>query len=264
MLIILKGGYLNEKDSKLGCKGQDTRNEKYLLVEKHENPLQKDNPYIHRQCIERCSSKPGYRQFLNRCILDKKDEMTSQKLLSRTGLANYFQDISEDLSTCYLEIIYVCVISLTLSFIVLVMFRFVVGFVVWMVLLASMVSGVSGSIYLWIKYAEKKNPIDFERNTTYLFASILSTCVTIVICLVIFFMRSRVSLVICLFKEAGKALSDMPSLIFEPLVTFVALALTLALNFYITLVIESSGRLEVMDETRSSRNNVDSNMKVNK
>lgn len=190
-----------------------------MLVEKHENPLQPDNPYIHRQCIERCSAKPGYRTFFNRCVLDKKDETTSQKLLSRTGLVNFFQDVSEDLSTCYTEIIYVCLISLAFSFIVLVMFRFVVGCVVWIVLLASVITGIGGSIFLWIKYAEKKkDPPDFERVTTYLIAAVLSTCVTVVITLVIFVMRKRVRLVIQLFKEAGKALTDMPMLLFEPLV----------------------------------------------
>lgn len=181
--------------------------------------MQPDNPYIHRQCIEKCTSKPNYKTFFNRCVLDKKDETTSQKLLSRTGLVNFFQDISEDLATCYREIIFVCLISLAFSFTVLVLFRFVVGFVVWIVLLASVITGIAGSIYLWIKYAEKKkDPPDFERITTYLIAAILSTCVTVVITLVIFIMRKRVSLVIQLFKEAGKALTDMPALLFEPLV----------------------------------------------
>lgn len=209
---------MNENDTKLGCKGRDNRKEKYLLVEKHENPTQPDNPYIHRQCVEKCDTKPGYRTFFNRCILDKKDETTSQKLLSRTGLVNFFQDVSEDLSMTYREIIYVCLISLAFSFIVLVLFRFVVGFVVWIVLLASVITGIGGSIYLWIKYTEKqKDPPDFERVTTYLIAAVLSTCVTIIITLVIFTMRKRVSLVIQLFKEAGKALTDMPMLLIEPL-----------------------------------------------
>lgn len=44
--------------------------------------------------------------------------------------------------------------------------------------------------------------------------------------------------------------------------TFAALFGALALNFYVTLVIESAGRLEVMDETRSNRGNADSNMKA--
>lgn len=44
--------------------------------------------------------------------------------------------------------------------------------------------------------------------------------------------------------------------------TFAALFGAIALNFYVTLVIESAGRLEVMDETRANSNNADSNMKV--
>lgn len=213
------GGTLNEKDSKMGCKGVDKTKEKFLLVEKTDNPNQPNNPYVHRQCIEQCSSKPGYRTFLNRCVLDRQEELTSQKLLSKTGLVNFFQDVSEDLSSCWQQIIYVCMISFIFSFIVLVLFRFVVGFVVWLVLIASVITGFVATIYLWIKYSQKKKQElpDHERVSTYLVAAIIATIATIVISLVIFVMRKRVKLVIQLFKEAGKALSDMPMLLLEPL-----------------------------------------------
>lgn len=206
----------------MGCKGVDKRKEKFLMVEKTDNPEQPNNPYIHRQCVEQCNSKPGYRTWLNRCVLDRQEELTSQKLISKTGLVNFFQDVSEDLSSCWQQIIYVCLISFVFSFIVLVLFRFVVGFVVWVVLIASVITGFVATIYLWIKYSQKRqqDSPDYERVTTYLVAAIISTIGTVVISLVIFVMRKRVKLVIQLFREAGKALTDMPMLLFEPLLVW--------------------------------------------
>ncbi|KAL7019770.1 hypothetical protein ACKWTF_011243 [Chironomus riparius] len=242
-------GVINEMDNKLGCKGADKRKEKFLLVEKTQNNYDPDNPYIHRQCVESCNTVSGYRTFLNRCVPTNKGEVTSENLLSRTGLVNYFQDVSEDLSECWREIIYVCIISFAFSFIVLVLFRFVVGFVVWIVLFASIVVSIIATIFLWVKYAQYRKDPDSEKVMTYLVAAIIATCITAIILLMLLIMRKRIKLVVELFKEAGKALSDMPVLLFEPLLTFGALIGTIALWLYIVLMIESAGKLEVHEST---------------
>lgn len=210
-------GVMNEKDTKLGCKGSDKRSQKYLLVERSIDPKNPENPYIHRQCVERCKDIPNYKTFLNRCILDKKDETSTQKLLSKTGLFDFFQDVSEDLVTCWREVLYVCIASFAFSFLVLILFRYVVGFVVWIILFASVVATVVASCYLWSKYALYKRGEDTERERTYLISAIVFSIVTVVIILIIIVMRKRVKLVIELFKEAGKAISDMPLLLLEPL-----------------------------------------------
>lgn len=210
-------GVVNEKDTKLGCKGSDKRKEKYLLVERSNDPVNPDNPYVHRQCVERCKDIPNYKTFLNRCVLNKKDETSSQNLLSKTGLVSFFQDVSEDLATCWREIFYVCILSFLFSFIVLIMFRYVVGFVVWIVLVASVIASVVATFFLWAKYIEYKKGEDTGREKTYLISAIICTIVSIAITLIIIVMRKRVKLVIELFKEAGKAISDMPLLLIEPL-----------------------------------------------
>lgn len=210
-------GVENEKDLKLGCKGSDKRKERFLLVERSNDPINPENPYIHRQCVDRCNQIPNYKTFLNRCVLDKSDETSSDKLLSKTGLVNFFQDVSEDLATCWREVLYVCIIAFSLSFIVLLLFRYVVGFVVWIILVASIIVGSVATIFLWIKYAEYAKREDTGRARTYLIASIVATVVVVLITVLIIVMRKRVRLVIELFREAGKAIADMPLLLFEPL-----------------------------------------------
>lgn len=103
------------------------------------------------------------------------------------------------------------------SFLVLILFRYVVGFVVWIILIASVIASVIATIFLWVKYAEYQKQEDVQRQKTYLISAIISTCVTIGITLLIIVMRKRVRLVIELFREAGKAISDMPLLLIEPL-----------------------------------------------
>lgn len=197
--------------------GADKRKEKYLLVEKTHNIFDPENPYIHRQCVESCDTVRGYKTFLNRCVQTSKGDVTSENLLSRTGLVDYFQDVSEDLSECFREILYVCIISFAFSFIILVLFRFVVGFVVWIILISSVIVSIIATIFLWTKYAEKKKDPDSEKVNTYLAAAIIATCFTIIIAFILIIMRKRIKLVVELFKEAGKALTDMPILLFEPL-----------------------------------------------
>lgn len=210
-------GVVNEKDTKLGCKGSDKRKDKYLLVERSNDPKRPDNPYIHRQCVERCDLIPNYKTFLNRCVSSKKDETATQNLLSKTGLVSFFQDVSEDLSACWREVLYVCFISLAFSLVVLFLFRFVVAFVVWIILVASIITSFVAMIILWVKYAEYKKGQDSDREKTYLISAIIATIVAIIITIIIIAMRKRIKLVIELFKEAGKAISDMPLLLFEPL-----------------------------------------------
>ena len=210
-------GMANNKDTKLGCIGSDKRKEKYLLVERSNDPNNPENPYIHRQCVERCDAIPNFRTFLNRCVLNNKDETSTQKLLSKTGLVNFFQDISEDLATCWREVLYVCIASFGFSFLVLVLFRYVVGFVVWVVLFLSVIASIVATCFLWSKYALYKKGVDTNREKTYLISAIIFTIVSVVIILIIIVMRKRVKLVIELFKEAGKAISDMPLLLIKPI-----------------------------------------------
>lgn len=65
--------------------------------------------------------------------------------------------------------------------------------------------------------AHKLNMIAKRQMHSYLAYAIAATILTCIICLVIFVLRKRIRLVIQLFKEAGKALIDMPLLLVEPI-----------------------------------------------
>lgn len=74
---------------------------------------------------------------------------------------------------------------------------------------------------------QQDSEIQQREVWSYLGIAIVATCVTVAVMLVIFVMIKRIKLVIQLFEEAGKAISSMPGLLFEP----VLVSRTLVLNF---------------------------------
>lgn len=230
------------------CLGTDKVNEPYhIVLQQHSS---KD---MNRICTSDCNQYDGYRKFFNRCMPNKSDAIVN-KVFSKTGLNNFFTEVSEDFQICWTEICYLCLIALVLSCLLLALFRFLVGFVVWIVLLGSLTACITGTVVLWMLWINSKNyvdgmpdnlvpDIDARKTDSYLVFAILATIVTVVISLIILVMRNRIQLVVQLFEEAGKAVAAMPILLFQPILTFISLAIVVALWFIFSLLIESSGKL---------------------
>ncbi|XP_058454180.1 choline transporter-like protein 1 isoform X1 [Malaya genurostris] len=248
----------NRPDKDLSCKGTDRTEQKYLLVES--SGVSSD---LHRQCVSRCEDIEGYKPFLNRCI--RKDN-PAEDVATRTGLRNYFQEVSEDLESCYIEILWLCLIAFVFSLLTLVLLRFVPGLIVWLVLLAVVVVCSVGTLWLWLKWNFETSNMAKEasegtkmRINNYLYYAIAATVATILVYLVILVMRKRIKLVVQLFREAGKAISNMPFLLLEPIVTFISIAVVITLYVYFTMWIESSGMLKV-ENNQSAKYEKDSTM----
>ncbi|XP_045462805.1 choline transporter-like protein 1 [Harmonia axyridis] len=220
----------------------------FLLVLKRNNTDIKD-----RYCVKNCSSYDGYRPFFNRCIPNATHKIVD-KYISKTGITNFFQEISEDLHLCYWEIIYLFFISLLISTLLLVALRYLVGFVVWGLLIGVVVATIAVTVWLWHSYLyirkeqgniqQDRIPlIDSRKKDTNLVFAIISTVITVLVILVILVLRKRVKIVIQLFRESGKAVASMPVLLFLPVLTFLCLGGLITLWFFCCLWIESSGIL---------------------
>ncbi|XP_055632334.1 choline transporter-like protein 1 [Toxorhynchites rutilus septentrionalis] len=234
----------NKPDKDLSCKGSDRTDQKYLLVES--SGVSSD---LHRQCVSRCEDIEGYKPLLNRCV---RRENPAEDVITRTGLRNYFQEVSEDLEACYMEMLWLCVIAFVFSLLTLVLLRFIPGLIVWLVLLAVVVVCTVGTVWLWIKWNHETENIPESmgagarmRVNNYLYYAIAATVATLLVYLVILVMRKRIKLVVQLFREAGKAISNMPFLLLEPILTFISIAVVITLYIYFTMWIESSGMLKV-------------------
>ncbi|XP_076335074.1 choline transporter-like protein 1 [Tachypleus tridentatus] len=127
-------------------------------------------------------------------------------------------------------------IAFGLTIIVIFLLRFIVGFIIWFLLISLSLATIGGTIYVWyMSQAIKKemeqlsvdNPLKSKRETEvtqWLVGAICATVFTFFFLLVIIVMRKRIKLVSALLKEAGKALAAMPLLFLQPLMTFIALA----------------------------------------
>ncbi|XP_014243856.1 choline transporter-like protein 1 [Cimex lectularius] len=238
---------LPEEKPEFQCKGGDFTKKKFLLIKEAGKALFSPKN-VNKECVEDCKAYPEYMTFLNRCIPKKTAEIINN-FVSKTGITDFFHEVSEDLHHSWVEIFYLSLISLILSVIVVFTLRFFAGFMIWAILIGSVVIGILGTIYSWIVWKQKKHDqsesdIDSRVSTTYLTIAIIVTIVTIVFFLIIVALRKRIKLVVELFLEAGKALNKMPLLLFEPILTFLALAGVVALWLYFSIWIESAGYLK--------------------
>ncbi|KAJ8976875.1 hypothetical protein NQ317_001199 [Molorchus minor] len=208
---------------------------------------------IDRVCVANCSEYEGYREFFTRCI-PQRSTAAVDSFFSKTGLTNLFDEVSEDFQLYWREFVYLCLIAFGFSILILVLFRFLVGLVVWIVLVAVVLICIAGTIFLWVLWHRSKLSngttlpdavsISDSGNTTFFLAmSIVASIVTVSVILILIVMRKRIQLVVQLFKESGKAITAMPALLFQPIVTFVTLAGAVSVWLYFSLWIESSGVL---------------------
>lgn len=244
-------GKKNERDySKINCYGEDQTSRKLLQIEglNAKNIIWSN---VVRKCVSECDS--GYKKLLNRCIPDVNvDKSSTRSFFSKTGLPDFLREVAEELESCKTDLLYLFLISLAFSIVLLILFRFLAGVVVWVILIGAMVTSVAGTIFLWILWKRKKDALavrtaDVESEqqsvTSYLAFAIAATIVTVIIWLVVLVMRKRIQLVVQLFKEAGKAVASMPLLLLEPLLTFVTVGAVIAMWLYFALWIESAGVL---------------------
>lgn len=83
----------------------------------------------------------------NRCL--RKPEFQQNTYVPKTGLVEFYQEVSEDLSSCWDQMIYLCLIALVFSVLILVLFRYLSRFIVYTVLIGVVVACVAGTIFLW-------------------------------------------------------------------------------------------------------------------
>ncbi|XP_058128936.1 choline transporter-like protein 1 [Anopheles ziemanni] len=249
----------NRPDQSLPCKGADRTDEKFLLVEEAGGT----ESALHRMCVASCEEVEGFKPFLNRCV--RKNNPT-EEVATRTGLRNFFQEVSEDLEGCYREMLWLAAIAFLLSLLTLLLLRVLPGLIVWLVLAAVMVACTAGTLWLWFKWRYESEQLSASagdsarmRMNNWLYYAIAATVATLIVLLVILVMRKRIKLVVQLFKEAGKAIASMPFLLAEPVLTFVTIAAGIVLYVYFTVWIESAGML-VVESNNSAKYVKDSTM----
>lgn len=237
-----------ETNSKFACKGADYRSFPYLQMKMTDSVKT-------RQCVSSCN-ETEYRLFLNRCLPKNiKDTITS--VIRKLGLANFDREVSTDLRVAWRELTYLLLIALAFSLGILIAFRYMVQWIVYIVLIGVIFACIGGTTYLWLAWHQEKKFVEEHGDEesslqAYFVYAIIMSVVTVITLLIVLVMRKRIALVMQLFREAGKAVASMPALLLQPIYTYVLIGLTIFAWIYCLLWIESAG-----DIYKNRKGNID-------
>ncbi|KAJ8371675.1 hypothetical protein AAFF_G00303510 [Aldrovandia affinis] len=129
-----------------------------------------------------------------------------------------------------------CLLALVLSMVLMVVIRFISAVLVWILTALVVLGSLGGTGMLWWLYVDHRKGLDealpkdelevaTDNVQALLVYAIAATVFTVILLLLMFFMRKRVALTIALFHVAGKVFTHLPLLVLQPFWTFLALML---------------------------------------
>uniref|UniRef100_A0A8C2AH03 Choline transporter-like protein n=1 Tax=Cyprinus carpio TaxID=7962 RepID=A0A8C2AH03_CYPCA len=149
-----------------------------------------------------------------------------------------------------------CLLALVLSLILMVVIRYISVVLVWIltavVVVGSAVSVAGGTGILWWLYVDHSKSVNAsltalelevakDNQKALLIYAIAATVFTVILLLLMFFMRKRVALTIALFHVAGKVFTHLPLLALQPFWTFLTLMLFWVYWITVLLFLGSAG-----------------------
>lgn len=178
------------------------------------------------ECVSECPK--GYRRYsfiiTNQCRPDYEGKNYKS---TKYTLSSWIEDIA----VYKRDIIYLCTIAFFINFIILLSMHFFAGAIIWIIIGTVGFGLLLLTILLWLiwknRYTllEKAMGSEHERLNfeSYMFytISIISTVTMVIYLIIITSMKKKIHLVASLFEEAGKAIRDMPMLLFQPLWTII-------------------------------------------
>ncbi|XP_061521098.1 choline transporter-like protein 4 isoform X1 [Phycodurus eques] len=163
--------------------------------------------------------------------------------------------IFEDFASSWPWILAGLAISMVLSMLFLLLLRFTARFMVWILIIAVLCTGAYGIWHCYWEYTNYKNlsasitDIGFTTNfsfylkvqETWLAFLIILSVVEAILILVLIFLRTRIFIAIALIQESSRAIGQMMSTLFYPLLTFVLLLVCVAYWGSTALYLATSG-----------------------
>ncbi|XP_026198177.1 choline transporter-like protein 1 isoform X2 [Anabas testudineus] len=160
-------------------------------------------------------------------------------------------------------IIGLCVLALGLSMILMVIIRYISAILVWILTSLVVLGSLAGTSVLWWLYIDHrlygndtaskvmKEEVEVSRDSgqALLVYAVAATVFTIILLLLMLFMRKRVALTIALFHVAGKVFIHLPLLTLQPFVTFLALLLFWIYWVLVLLFLGTTGNPVQNEET---------------
>ncbi|KAH7973815.1 hypothetical protein HPB49_005326 [Dermacentor silvarum] len=198
-----------------------------------------------RHCAASCP--PGYRQTVfRRCVLDSGPVGLVHRTLNVSGAV--IEEVVQDLVTCRRELGYMGLVAIGLSVAALLLLRYCVALLVWLLLVAVSLGCVGGTFYLWFSWNARRRSAQPNAGA-WLVAAVAGTTAMVLLMLTVLVLRKRIQLMTALFGEAGKALAAMPGLLLQPAWTLCFCAVTAVAGASAMLVLLTAGDAAVTKDT---------------
>ncbi|XP_053684452.1 choline transporter-like 1 [Sabethes cyaneus] len=197
-----------------------------------------------------CPKFPVHEQspVLHRCIPTGKNAPLHQvkdmyALINSWGAA---QQIFSDLYKTWPTIVLICALSLIFSIILITMLHWLTSIISWLICIFVAVASIGITGILWWSYYKSKHSMDVDpkmsyleelvRNETTIYVlAILATFIMIILLVIIYYLREKLSGLAALFEEAGKCMIELPGLAGPPVLAFIALAIFL--TFWVVVIV---------------------------
>ncbi|KAI2668141.1 Choline transporter-like protein 1 [Labeo rohita] len=153
-----------------------------------------------------------------------------------------------------------CLLALVLSLILMVVIRYISVLLVWILTAVVVVGSIGGTGILWWLYVDQSKSVNAtlpavelevakDNQKALLIYAIAATVFTVILLLLMFFMRKRVALTIALFHVAGKVFTYLPLLALQPFWTFLTLMLFWVYWITVLLLLGTAGSPVLNNQT---------------
>ncbi|XP_041942283.1 choline transporter-like protein 1 [Alosa sapidissima] len=199
---------------------------------------------------------------LNRCVpVDVSCYAQFAQALVNSVSENVFQRIAAGVMASKEIIFGLCMLSIVLSGILMVVIRYISAVLVMILTVLVVLGSIAGTGVLWWLYVDLKkstnstSPVEqaiAQGNTQGLLAyAITATVFTVVLLLLIVFLRKRVALTIALFHVAGNVFTHIPLLALQPVWTCMSLLLFWVCWLGVLLSLGTSGSPVLNTDTQT-------------
>ncbi|KAL4235876.1 hypothetical protein ACF0H5_004265 [Mactra antiquata] len=221
--------------------------------------LYNTTPYVDN--IKLCPATPVSKHVtvFNRCIPESIVNIAKSMTTSFTSVlgnsylgSNFPEKVVSDLKNTWKEIGYLAAIAVGVSFVIVLLMRFLAAIIVWMIIILVMTFSLAATAYCWYswyglrlefdKLPENQQTEEASHSVfTWLIYAGIASAVTLILSLILLVLRKRISLVVQLYKEAGKAIQCVPCMLFLPIWTLIVMVVFVAGLCVIATFIETSG-----------------------
>ncbi|XP_068158543.1 choline transporter-like 1 [Drosophila tropicalis] len=190
-----------------------------------------------------CPSFPIYESssVLHRCV-PKGTGSQVKDLYNMLNNWDVAQQFLGDIYSTWHIIAMVCGLALLISIALVTMMHWLSRIVSWLICVLVIVASIALTVTLWYAYYKSgestQNSLleEVVRNKqAVLTLAVLATITMIILVIIIYFIKSKLSGMTALFEEAGECMMNLPGLLIAPLLAFIVLVVFL--SFWVVVVI---------------------------